>query len=55
MNDKELELIKKYVKLNGSTISEVMGKAILEKNKTNSIFFCMQKDLKHIFHSSLLQ
>ncbi len=31
MNDKELEIIKKYAELNGTTVSEVMRKAILEK------------------------
>ena len=31
LHDKELELIKKYAKLNGTTVSEVMRVAILEK------------------------
>jgi RHH-type transcriptional regulator, rel operon repressor / antitoxin RelB len=31
MNDKEMKLVKKYAELNGTTISDVMRKAILEK------------------------
>lgn len=40
MNDKELEIIKKYAELNGTTVSEVMRKAILEKIEDEfDIFF----------------
>jgi RHH-type transcriptional regulator, rel operon repressor / antitoxin RelB len=31
MNDKEMKLVKKYAELNGTTISDVMRKAILGK------------------------
>lgn len=31
INDNELELIRKFAKFNGTTVSEVMRKAILEK------------------------
>ena len=31
VNDKELQLIKKYADLNGTTVLEVMRNAILEK------------------------
>ncbi|MCV2231357.1 type II toxin-antitoxin system RelB family antitoxin [Paracholeplasma manati] len=43
MNDKELELIKKYAELNGSTVSEVMRKAILEKIEDEFDIFLYEK------------
>ncbi len=43
MNEKELELIKKYAELNGSTISEVMRKAILEKIEDEFDIFLYEK------------
>lgn len=48
MSEKEIELIKKYAELNATTVSEVMRRAILEKLKMSSIFFCMIKHLKHM-------
>ena len=46
MNDKELELIKKYAKLNGSSVSEVMRKAILEKIEDEFDIFLYEKAFK---------
>jgi RHH-type transcriptional regulator, rel operon repressor / antitoxin RelB len=46
MNDKELELIKKYAELNGSTVSEVMRKAILEKIEDEFDIFLYEKAFK---------
>lgn len=46
MNDKELELIKKYAELNGSTVSEVMRKAILEKIEDEFDIFLYEKAYK---------
>lgn len=43
MNDKELELIKKYAELNGTTVSEVMRKAILEKIEDEFDIFLYEK------------
>lgn len=46
MNDKELELIKKYAKLNGLSVSEVMRKAILEKIEEEFDIFLYEKAFK---------
>ena len=46
MNDKELELIKKYAELNGTTVSEVMRKAILEKIEDEFDIFLYEKAFK---------
>jgi len=46
MNDKELELIKKYAELNGSSVSEVMRKAILEKIEDEFDIFLYEKEFK---------
>jgi RHH-type transcriptional regulator, rel operon repressor / antitoxin RelB len=46
MNDKELELIKKYAELNGSSVSEVMRKAILEKIEDEFDIFLYEKSFK---------
>ena len=43
MNDKELELIRKYAELNGTTVSEVMRKAILEKIEDEFDIFLYEK------------
>ena len=43
MNDKELEIIKKYTELNGTTVSEVMRKAILEKIEDEFDIFLYEK------------
>lgn len=43
INEKELELIKKYADLNGSTVSEVMRKAILEKIEDEFDIFLYEK------------
>jgi RHH-type transcriptional regulator, rel operon repressor / antitoxin RelB len=43
MNDKELEIIKKYAELNGTTVSEVMRKAILEKIEDEFDIFIYEK------------
>jgi len=42
VNDKELQLIKKYAELNGTTVSEVLRNAILEKQKMVLISFYMK-------------
>jgi len=46
MNDKELELIRKYAELNGTTVSEVMRKAILEKIEDEFDIFLYEKAFK---------
>jgi len=46
MNDKELELIRKYAELNGTTVSEVMRKAILEKIEDEFDIFLYEKAYK---------
>jgi uncharacterized protein (DUF1778 family) len=46
VNEKELELIKKYAKLNGSNVSEVMRKAILEKIEDEFDIFLYEKAFK---------
>mgnify|MGYP001196906674 FL=1 len=46
MSDKELELIKKYAELNGTTVSEVMRKAILEKIEDEFNIFLYDKAFK---------
>jgi RHH-type transcriptional regulator, rel operon repressor / antitoxin RelB len=46
MNDKELELIKKYAEINGTSVSEVMRKAILEKIEDEFDIFLYEKALK---------
>ncbi|MCR3906230.1 type II toxin-antitoxin system RelB family antitoxin [Peloplasma aerotolerans] len=46
MNEKELELIKKYAELNGSSVSEVMRKAILEKIEDEFDIFLYEKAFK---------
>lgn len=43
MNDKEVELIKKYAELNGTTLSEVMRRAILEKIEDEFDIFLYEK------------
>lgn len=43
MNEKELELIKKYAELNGTSVSEVMRKAILEKIEDEFDIFLYEK------------
>ena len=43
MNDKEIELIKKYAELNSTTVSEVMRKAILEKIEDEFDIFLYEK------------
>ncbi|MCK9493388.1 MAG: DUF6290 family protein [Acholeplasmataceae bacterium] len=46
MNNQELELIKKYAELNGSTVSEVMRNAILEKIEDEFDIFLFNKAFK---------
>jgi RHH-type transcriptional regulator, rel operon repressor / antitoxin RelB len=46
MNEKELELIKKYAELNGTSVSEVMRKAILEKIEDEFDIFLYEKAFK---------
>lgn len=46
MNNQELELIKKYAELNGSTVSEVMRNAILEKIEDEFDIFLFNKASK---------
>lgn len=53
MNDKELELIKKYAELNGSTVSEVMRKAILEKIEDEFDIFLYEKAFKSYEQNSI--
>jgi RHH-type transcriptional regulator, rel operon repressor / antitoxin RelB len=48
MNEKELELIKKYAELNGSSVSEVMRKAILEKIEDEFDIFLYEKAFTNI-------
>ena len=43
MNEKELELIRKYAELNGTSVSEVMRKAILEKIEDEFDIFLYEK------------
>lgn len=51
MNDKELEIIKKYAELNGTTVSEVMRKAILEKIEDEFDIFLYEKAIKAYEHN----
>jgi len=46
INDKELELIKKYADLNGTTVSDVMRNAILEKIEDEFDIFLFDKAYK---------
>jgi RHH-type transcriptional regulator, rel operon repressor / antitoxin RelB len=46
INEKELELIKKYAELNNSSVSEVMRKAILEKIEDEFDIFLYEKAFK---------
>lgn len=46
MNDKELELVKRYAELNGTSVSEVMRKAILEKIEDEFDIFLYEKAIK---------
>lgn len=46
INDKELELIKKYADLNGTTVSDVMRNAILEKIEDEFDIFLYDKAYK---------
>lgn len=43
MTDKEMELIKKYAALNGTTVSEVVRRAILEKIEDEFDIFVYEK------------
>jgi len=46
MNDKEMKLVKKYAELNGTTISDVMRKAILEKIEDEFDIFLYEQAYK---------
>ncbi len=46
VSDKESDLIQKYAKLNGTTVSEVMRKAILEKIEDEFDIFLYKDALK---------
>ena len=46
MNENEIELIKKYAKLNGKTVSEVMRTAILEKIENEFDISLYEKSFK---------
>lgn len=43
VNDKELQLIKKYAELSGTTVSEVLRNAILEKIENDFDIFLYKK------------
>lgn len=43
MNKKELELVKKYAEINGTTVSDVVRKAILEKIEDEFDIFLYEK------------
>lgn len=48
MSDKEEKLIKNYAELNGSTVSEVMRKAILEKIEDEFDIFLYENSMNLI-------